>query len=262
MRGENEEDTGEEILDPVEEGEDNPLLDALRVDDPEAKKDEDGDEEAELAELEAKDGDSVDVLKIKLAAKNRIIRQRTASNKRMKKELEEKQAGKPAGLTVEDAVLLLQSQNRTADDGKTAEVKRAEQIAALKQRFEDDPSAIVELMLEREGVLEQKLADVLTRRDRHYESLLQTQRETKEIPADVQKLVDVLKQRPEYKGWEDDKLVTVARSFLPIASRMRGGRPPAGNGSGASRLPLTADSKAVQKVHQSALDAMGYGEDE
>lgn len=224
--------------------EDDEILKLLNGD-PKGGEEDDDDDLGE--ELEPQDGDSPEVLRTKLAAKNKIIRQREKAIKRMQKEME---ASKGTALTAEDVAKLLQG-NQAKDD-RAPEIT----IEDLKERFDEDPSSIIDLMLQREQALEQKLANVLKQRDAYYAKKFSP--DGGEIPAEVSGLVERLRARPEYSEFSDEQLLTVAKTLKPIKSRIS--RVPATTSSG--NLPMTASGADVEKVSKSALEAMGYTDED
>lgn len=202
------------------------------------------DDDEEMEELEPQDGDSPEVLRTKLAAKNRIIRHREKAIKRMQEELKQKQSG---GMTAEDIANILQQRNQTEENQTTAPT-----LEQLKEQFDEDPSSIIDLMMQREQALEQKLANVLKQRD---EFLLKKTLPNGGQPAqEVQDLAQRLKQLPQYAGFSDENLLVVAETLKPIKARL--GRVPASTSS--RPLPINASNADVENVSKSALEAMGY----
>lgn len=205
-----------------------------------------GDEDEMGDELEPQDGDSPEVLKTKLAAKNHIIRKREKAIKRMQQELEAKQSG---GVTAEDLAKILQSK------GDEGEQNKAPTIEELKEQFDEDPSSVVDLIFQANQQLEQKLANVLKQRDEHFTKKFAP--DGGQVPAEVMQLAERLKSRPEYAEFNEEQLLTVAKTLKPLKKRV--GRVPSSVTSG--NLPLTASNADVEKVSKSALEAMGYSDE-
>jgi len=208
--------------------------------------DEDDGDEDDGNELDPKDGDSIEVLKTKLAAKNRIIRQREKTNKRMQKELESR---KDSGNNDQLAELVKAIKGGDEGEEQSGELN----IEQLKEQFEDDPSSVVDLMFKMNQQLEGKLAKVLQDRDAFLEQKLVG---ANSMSSDDKMIIDRLKARPEYADFTDEQMKTVLKTLKPIRGKVR--RAPASIRSG--NLPLNASTKDVEKVNKSALEAMGYGE--
>lgn len=206
-------------------------------------------DEDDMSDLDAEDGDSVEVLRAKLKARNHIIRQRDKAIKRMQKENE--QGAQKKGIGSEDIAELI----RVARGDKETQADDADDIDKLKEQFEENPSAIVDLMLQREARLEQKLADVLQRRDQYFMGQLGKSKEN-QIPKEIRDLAEKLGTHPDYQGWSSEQLLTVAKTLKPYAKRVE--RSPAMTGS--RPLAMTASNTEVEKVSKSALEAMGYYE--
>ena len=223
--------------------EEDPIFDFLNGKPKDGEEDDD-----DTDDLDAKDGDTVEVLQTKLRAKNHIIRQREKAIKRMQKEREVPAKNGIGSDELAELIKVARGDKGTQDDG-------ADEVAKLKEQFEQDPSAIVDLMLQRESRLEQKLADVLTRRDQFFMGQLGKSKEA-DIPKEVKDLAERLGTHPDYKGWTSEQLLTVAKTLKPFAKRIE--RAPAMTGS--RPLSMTATGAEVEKVSKSALEAMGYGD--
>jgi len=243
-------DSEEEIADDTLDGDDqegDELL-ALLNGEPEDS-DEDDDEDDGL---EPEDGDSPEVLRTKLTAKNKIIRQREKAIKRLQKEAGEKQSN-TGGVTPEQLAELAWA----IKGGGNEDVDTGPDLAKLKEQFEDDPSMIVELLFAQNQQLEQKVANVLRQRDGYFQNLIgETKRE--EVSPEVKALANRLKSRPEYAEFNDEQLFTVAKTLQPVSKRI--GRVPARTSSNG--VPMTANERDVEKAFKGPLAAMGYGDDD
>lgn len=209
-------------------------------------------EDDDMEGLEPEDEDSPEVLKTKLHAKNKIIRQREKAIKRMQSELDEKGQG-GSNLTAEDlAKAIQQGNNQSSEEEETEE----NSLEDLKEKFEDDPSSIIDILMQREQAFEQKLARVLQQRDDYFKK--QYAPNGGQPDPEVKVLAERLKQRPEYAGFNEDQLLAVAKTLKPLKSRI--GNPPASTTS--KSLPMTASNSDVEKVSKSALEAMGYTDED
>ena len=210
--------------------------------------------EDELDELDPQDGDSPEVLLTKVKAKNKIIRQREKALDRVLKENEQLQSQLQSGqqLGKQDIADLISAVKGDGDGDNSGP-----DMEALAEQFQDDPTNIVKFMLQQNQQLEQKLADVLQRRDQHFEKKLSSAQRSEE-PKEVLAIAEKLKARPEYSAFNDEQLITVAKTMAPMGKKIR--RAPA---STASRpLPMTASNQEVEQVSQSALEAMGYTDED
>ena len=212
---------------------------------------EDDPEDDENDDLDPQDGDTLEVLKVKLTARNKIIRQREAAIKRMQSELDQKGGSNQLGKEelAELITLAKGKEESQEEDGPS--------IESLKERFEEDPSTVIDLILSQNQQLETKLANVLQQRDAYFEGKMKESSVT-EAPADIKALAQKLKARPEYAGFDDNQLITVARSLKPLGTRVK--RAPASTSS--SSLPITATNEQVEKVSKSALEQMGYTDED
>ncbi len=212
---------------------------------------EDGDEDDGDEELDVKDGDSPEVIRTKLAAKNRIIRQREKTIKRMQKELDEKKSN--SGTSAEEIAEIVRAargEDASAEDAGPT-------IEELKEKFEDDPSMIVDLLFAQNQQLEQKVANVLRQRDSYLEEKIGAAT-AREVSPEMKALAGRLKARPEYAGFNDEQLLTVAKTLKPLKNRVS--RVPAKTSSRGT--PMSASEEDVEKRFKSELDAMGYGEED
>lgn len=255
-----DEDLQEEELEGLD---DNPLYDALI--NQEEDQHEDEEDELDDEDLEPKEGDSPEVLRTKLAAQKRLAKQRGKSNQRLKdrvEELEKKLNGGEAGaIQKQDLADLVKAITGGKDEQESAE-KEAARIQALKQRLEDDPNSIVEILAENSMSLENRLAGILRSRDAYWEEKLAEVRGNKAADAspEVMRVANLLKKRPEYQNLEMSTLIQIAKDLSPLAKRVSR-RPPAPS-DGGKVLPITATGEQVEKKYKSELDAMGYGSDE
>jgi hypothetical protein len=208
--------------------------------------DEDGDE------LDPKDGDSAEVLRTKLAARNQIIRQRDKAIKRMKSELEGKTTSNK-GVEKDDIAQLISAVRGDKEKEKDPEMTAAD----LKAKFEEDPSMVIDLLLRTNNQLERKVAEVLSSRDSFYEEKISSL-STKETPQEIVTLAEKLASRPEYAGFSKTQLITVAKTLKPFGKRVT--RSPATTSS--RPVPMSASNADVEKVSKSVLEAMGYGDDD
>jgi hypothetical protein len=223
--------------------EEDPIFDFLNGKPKDGEEDDD-----DMKDLDAEDGDTVEVLQAKLKAKNHIIRQREKAIKRMQKE---RDVPVKSGIGSDELAELI----KAARGDKETQDNGAEEIAKLKEQFEQDPSTIIDLMLQRDSRLEQRLADVLTRRDNFFMGQLGKAKE-EGIPKEIRDLAERLGTHPDYKGWTSEQLLTVAKTLKPFAKRIE--RAPAMTGS--RPLSMTATGAEVEKVSKSVLEAMGYSE--
>lgn len=261
---ENDNDVVAEIdeLEGTDDLEGNMLYQALTEDPPSGE--EDDDEGDEFDGLEPEEGDSEKDLRTKLTAKNRILRQRGVSNKRLKDrvdELETQMRDGTSSLNKEDIKeILAASGNRdSASDDEDREVKRIED---LKEQLTDDPTAIVDILKNNEIGLENRIAKVLQDRDAYWEAKLSdiTKRSEPEASPEVIRLVGLLRQKDQYKDADEATLISFAKELIPMKGRMTGKRPPATTSGRV--LPADATTETVDRHYASELDKMGYGQDE
>ena len=218
------------------------------------------DEDEDMEGLEAVDGDSEEVLRTKLTAKNRILRQRGKSNSRLKdrvEELEQKLNSGSGGLNKEDIKDILAAGRQESVPVETEEKK----LEALRERIEEDPSAIIDVLSDKQAGLEQKLAKILQDRDAYWEAKLSkvtADAQPAETP-EVMRLVGLLRNKAEYANADEATLVSFARDLAPLGKRV-GKRPPAMT-SGKRILPTDASADVVGKHYATELDKMGYGQD-
>ena len=239
---ENEIDSEEEIgLTDEEETDDlSPFLEALEDDEPaedtELELDEDDDDDDEL---------SPEVMRERLKARNRTIAQRTKAVKRMQKEidgLKENPQLSPEML----ARLLSGKQDDTEESGGI-------DIEALKERVEEDPANMVEIMFQALQNTENKVAAVLDRRDN-----VLLKKATAPIDPVLRQAVDALSRKEEYKGFSEEQLETVAITMLKTNGIKR---PPAGtNISGGRPKKKKVTDEVLEKKFESELDQMGMGQ--
>lgn len=246
----------DELLEGDEGFEDNPLYEALN-DDPTSGKDADDDDE-ELDEFEPQDGDSGEVLRTKLAAKNRILRQRAKTNSRLKDRVEELEAKLNAGsngMSKDDIAELI---NAVKGGNDNSEEDEQAKIEALKERLEEDPTAIVEILGQSTQSLENKLANILQSRDAYWEEKLNkiTNQRAQEENPEVMRIVGILRQKPQYQDTDEATLIQFAKDLSPLGKRVK--RPPATT-SARSAVPFDAGNDVVEKKYASELDRMGYG---
>jgi len=236
--------------------EDNPLFKAMSENDKPVNKDEN--DEGDDEELEPKEGDSPEVLQTKLTAKSRMVRQREKAIGRQQKQIDELtqklEKNKTGGITAEQLATVLQAKTE-----KSSEEQNTEFMEKFTEQFNEDPiKAVTGLMSD----FETKVASVLDKRDQYFLGKLAAAEKSKiEVSPEIQKMVEVLKKHPDFKDFEDNKLVVVAKSLIPLAGRVKGSRPPALTKTGTV-LPIGASDDDVLKKHKSALDAMGYGDDD
>jgi len=248
----------DEVYEDTEELEDNPLFDALSGE-PDDGEDADADEDG-LKDFDPVEGDSEEVLKTKLTAKNRLLRQSAKSNHRLKgrvEELESKLNDGAGGLNKQDLADVIAAARGGGDtDGEDEEAR----IQALKDRLEEDPTSIVDILGQANLGLENKLANILQNRDAFWEEKLAKLADKQEKPSpEIMKLVGMLKQKEEYKDVDEAILVKFAKDLAPLGARVTGKRPPA-SPTGRGALPFDAKPEQVEKRFASELDKMGYGE--
>lgn len=241
---------------------DNLLYQAL-TDDPDKGGDSDADDD-DFEGLDAEAGDSDEVLKTKLTAKNRILRQRGKTNTRLKEQveaLEKRLDNSSGGLNKDDIKDILAASNGGGGSGDAVE-KEEQRIEALKERLEQDPASIVDVLADSQAGLEGKLAKILQDRDAYWEakiSEIATAGKPAETP-EVMRLVGLLRSKEEYKNADEATLISFAKDLAPLGKRVSGKRPPAMT-SGSSVLPADASTDLVGKHYATELDRMGYGED-
>lgn len=212
----------------TEEIDENPLLSILEPDGEEDELDETTDNP---------ETDSLDVLKDRIHARNQTIKQRERAIERLRRENEE--------LKLRSAQPRQQEAPPGSDDRDPVK-----ELEALRQKFEDDPSSIVEVMLERERQLEEKVASVLSRRDQFLKAQL-----APKPPEDEARIMEALKKRPEYQGWQDDQLRVVAQTLKVAGSKVTQRRPPA---PASGNVKPDASLETLEKVYADELKAMGY----
>jgi len=223
----------------TEELDDNPFLSALA---------EPGTEEHEDAgENEDEGTASAEILKERLSARNKTIAKRDKAIERMQQELSELRQS--SQVTPQLLQKVLEGRGNGRDEQQSG---ADDEIAQLREKFEADPSSIVQLMLERERGMEQRIADVLARRDAFLA------RQLKPAPAkEESRMIEALKQRAEFKGFTDEQLEIVAKTVKPIAQKAS--RPPAPAGGGGN-VRVDAPFEELEKRYAKELEAMGYGD--
>ena len=251
------------VFEDTEDLSDNLLYQAL-TENPDSEDESGESDDDDFEGLEAEEGDSEEVLKTKLTAKNRILRQRGKSNIRLKDrvvELEKKLNGGAGTFNKDDIKDIIAASTAGASSGDT-EAKEEQRIADLKERLEQDPTSIVEILADNQMGLEGKLAKILQDRDVYWEtkmSEMANQGKPAETP-EVMRLVGLLRNKEEYKNADEATLISFARDLAPLSKRVTGKRPPAMTGAN-SILPSDASSETVGKHYASELDKMGYGQD-
>lgn len=241
-----------------QELEDNPLFQALSGSDDGEVQDE-GDEV--LDSLEAVEGDSEDVLRTKLQAKNKILRQRAKTTKRLVEKVEQLEAqlnsNTNTGLSKQDLAEVINAARN--NDGNEDDAKQ-KAIEALKEKAIEDPSSLVDFMFNEQLQLENKIANILQSRDDFLMSQLESKTKPKvEIPSEISNVVAALKKQEKYQGLDEATLVEFAKDLAPLGAKISK-RPPASMGGvSAAKLPFDAKSQDVEKVYRSELDKMGYG---
>ena len=235
MANENQEDAGTGGGEDKEGLLENPLLAALSS--PEAKPDGEDEEHDDGNEV------SVDVLKDRLKARNRTLSQRDKAIERMQVEIRELQNKPSTQLTPELIAALRHNGEPQKPDNR---------IEELKQRVSDDPSSAVEIMMEAIQNQEARFVDVLRRRD----AALRKENKAP-LSEDVSKVVNALKGLPEYEGFSDEQLETVAKTVSPVVKKAT--RPPAPlTSGGARRVSANASEKETLAAYAEELRQMGY----
>jgi hypothetical protein len=133
----------------------------------------------------------------------------------------------------------------------------------MKERLEEDPNAIVEILAENSMGLENKLAGILRSRDAYWEerlAQLTNQRQTAETSPEVMRVANLLKTKDAYKNLPQETLIQIAKDLTPLGKKVAR-RPPAPH-EGGKVLPITATGQQVEKQFASELDAMGYGSED
>lgn len=237
---------------------DNPLFQALSGT-------EDGDAENEgddvLDSLEAQEGDSEDVLRTKLQAKNKILRQRAKTTKRLVDKVEQLEAQLNSntnnGLSKEDLADVIAAAKNTDSSPDEA---REKAIEALREKAVEDPASLVDFMFSEQLNLENKIASILKSRDDYFMSQLESKTKPKvEVSPEIARVVQALKQQSKYQGLDEATLVEFAKDLAPLGAKISK-RPPASMGGVASaKLPFDAKTEDVEKTYASELDKMGYG---
>jgi hypothetical protein len=212
---------------------DNVWADILNEPEAETKAEDDG--------LEDPTGDeTVEVLRDRVKARNRALRQSDKAISRMQAEIRELQTKSGQSQLTPELIAALRGTQQQAGNPDEEREKLLEAIAA-------DPLKVVELMDQKLGLFEQKVVDALSRRDQAFE-----QRLKQPVPKPIANAVAVLKQRPEYAGFTDEQLETVARTTLPVLKQVS--RPPAG----ITGTRVTGDRALSEKGKKTLLDQLGY----
>ena len=232
----------EAIIEDGEEEDFSPFLDALNEQD-ESEDDESDDDELD----EEDDGEDVspDVLKDRLKRRNRTIAKRSSALKRMQKEIEGLKKG--SQVTPELLAQLINNKDTTDEDEGGLD------IASLKEQVEDDPASVIDIVLSLLTNTENKVANVLERRDT---ALLKKAKVV--IDPVVQKTMEALASQDDFAGFTEDQLESVARKMLRVSGNRR---PPAGT-SGVGRKTRKAKAPTqsdLESKYSSQLDEMGLG---
>ena len=233
----------EAIIEDGEEEDFSPFLDALN------EQDESEDDESDDDELDEEDGDeedvSSDVLRERLKQRNRTIAKRSSALKRMQKEIEGLKKG--SQVTPELLAQLINNTDTTDEDEGGLD------IASLKEQVEDDPASVIDIVLGLLTNTENKVANVLERRDT---ALLKKAKVV--IDPVVQKTMEALASQDDFAGFTEDQLESVARKMLRVSGNRR---PPAGT-SGVGRKTRKAKAPTqsdLESKYSSQLDEMGLG---
>lgn len=238
--------------------EDNPLYQALTSEpDDGGAEDEDTDEDEDL---DAQDGDSPEVLRAKLTAKNRIMRQKAKTTKRLTEQVAELQARTAQnnnGINKDDLKELIIAAKGGGEDD---EANAAQAMEDLKERVQNDPSAMIDYMMTANQTLENRIAGILQDRDAFFMDKMAQNNPANAAPTpEIMKLVEAMKLQPQYEGVDEKALIAFAKDLKPLAARVTK-RPPARTG-GRGALPFDAKREDVEKTYASQLDQMGYGND-
>jgi hypothetical protein len=216
---------------------DNPLLAILNDEEPK----EEADEFADAGDA----GETVEVLRERVHARNQQLRQNKKAIERMQAQIDEL-SKKSQSVSPEMIAALMQKPQEK-------QVSEEEQLDQLLESAGDDPKAIMKIMLQREKVLEGKLVNVLRNRDAQIEQRL------KPKPDEAtSKTIDKLRTLPQFAGFSDDQLETVSKLVIPAARAAS--RPPAQAGGRPYRVSGRAPSdEDLMKQYEEELNEMGFG---
>lgn len=226
-----------------EELDDNPFLNVLGE-----SEDQTGEDDIPDDEDEAEEGDvSIEVLKERIRTKNRMLKQSRKAIARIQAEkqgLMKDSSNQQPALTPELIAALRGDQRSASDEGE-------DETTRLTELFNSDPSNIVKIMLEREAKLESKLANVLQLRDQHFRKQMKPK-----VSKEIASAVEALKGHPEYKGFSDEQLETVAKHLVPVVKT--GGRPPAGVSGSRGGGAGGSGKQSLLDKYSDELAQMGY----
>lgn len=235
----NEEIENEEL----DQEEENLFLKALQE---EEAIDEDIDDE--LMDDDDDDEDDPKVLRERLKKRNHALKKRGSALKRMQDEIKELQGSNQ--VTPEMLAQIMMSK-REAEGGRP----QGFDIDAAKERFEEDPTSIMDIMLEMLAGTENKVASVLEKRDR-----ILLERTKKPLDPKIATIVEKMAKMEKYQGFSEEQLAVIAEDLAPSV-RMK--RPPAQSGGkgGGGHAPKKGGEKTMKELedkYASELEQMGF----
>jgi len=205
----------------------------------EPKEEEIDDDEEQLEEPNG--SESVEVLRERLAARNRQIKQNRKAIQRMKQDIEELK-----GKTQQPALTPELIKALRGDTGNQQQDEEARE--AMLEEIKENPAKILEILERNMADMENKVVQALKRRDELFESKLKAP-----VPQEIQNAVRVLKGLPQYKGFSDEQLEIIAKDTLPVLKKVA--RPPAGYSGGAAGRVTAGSPEAKNSI----LEKLGYG---
>ena len=122
----------------------------------------------------------------------------------------------------------------------------------LKEQFREDPGSVVEYMADREKSLRQELASVIVERDQRLDQTIQRADPAFDL---IQQKIKILKQDPDFTGFEDKQLAVIARKSLKKVTRVPGA---AGGRAAETTQPTTTEVEVPEAAYAALIQGSGY----